>query len=453
MTTKKRSITPLNLPAYQFAGRLRAGRALAIALIFALFILPVLLVLVPWQQNISGSGHVSALNPLDRIRTIPAPVSGRLSNLRVQEGSYVKKGDLLAEMEDLDSGYINRLERQHDFVRQELEAAHSGLESLDNLLIQLQDEREFAVKAATSQLQVVVEKVRAERATLIGVKADLVQKENDYKRKGRLLKGGAKSELEFQEAEGAYKMAKAKVNSTEAKIDEARNEELAKVSDIQKVSAEKQAKIAKTRADRKDAEQKLHQVRKRVTEAETALQRQSTQVIVAPANGSVLRIHGAATDLISHGESLIEFVPETDELAVEFWVRGVDAPLVSVGRKVRLQFEGWPVVQVVGWPSVAIGTFGGVVYRSDALAGADGRVRILITPDPDDEPWPEQRFLRQGVRVSGQVQLDTVSAGYEIWRQLNAFPPSVNKEPKDSASKDFGKGKSSSKKAKGPKKP
>ena len=48
-----------------------------------------------------------------------------------------------------------------------------------------------------------------------------------------------------------------------------------------------------------------------------------------------------------------------DCLLIEY----VDAPLIEPGRKVRLQFEGWPAVQFVGWPSVAVGTFGGKVNR------------------------------------------------------------------------------------------
>ena len=36
---------------------------------------------------------------------------------------------------------------------------------------------------------------------------------------------------------------------------------------------------------------------------------------------------------------------------------------------------------------------------------------------------PDQRFVRFGSKARGWVLLDTVSVGYEIWRQLNNFPP------------------------------
>jgi hypothetical protein len=115
--------------------------------------------------------------------------------------------------------------------------------------------------------------------------------------------------------------------------------------------------------------------------------------------------------------------------AVELWVAGRDGPLISSGRKVRLQFEGWPAVQFVGWPSVAVGTFGGVVEFVDALADESGRYRVVVSPDPDDLPWPDNRWLRQGVRANGWVLLERVRLGFELWRQINGFPPALGAAP------------------------
>ena len=133
---------------------------------------------------------------------------------------------------------------------------------------------------------------------------------------------------------------------------------------------------------------------------------------------------------------LLEIVPATSRPAVELWVRGVDAPLIEPGRKVRLQFEGWPAVQFMGWPSVAVGTFGGTVALVDPTDSGDGRFRLMVVPDEDDEPWPSDRFLRQGARTKGWVLLNEVKLWFEMWRQLNGFPPAVN--PPDEASRAVG---------------
>lgn len=162
---------------------------------------------------------------------------------------------------------------------------------------------------------------------------------------------------------------------------------------------------------------------------ETKIARQASQSIDAPRDGIIQRVLAPQGGvMVKAGQVLAVIVPETANRAVELHVSGNDAPLLTVGRKVRLQFEGWPAVQFAGWPSVAIGTFGGVIGVIDPGAGADGKVRIIVFPD-EGEQWPDSRYLRQGVRVIGWVLLDTVSLGWELWRQFNGFPPSIQKAP------------------------
>ena len=114
-------------------------------------------------------------------------------------------------------------------------------------------------------------------------------------------------------------------------------------------------------------------------------------------------------------------------------MNGNDAPLITPGRLVRLQFEGWPAIQFVGWPAVAVGTFGGKVLLVDSTDNGQGKFRILVVPDPNDEPWPSNRWLRQGVRANGWVLLNEVSLGFEFWRQFNGFPPVIAMESPDKA--------------------
>jgi pyruvate/2-oxoglutarate dehydrogenase complex dihydrolipoamide acyltransferase (E2) component len=160
---------------------------------------------------------------------------------------------------------------------------------------------------------------------------------------------------------------------------------------------------------------------------ETRLARQASQSIVAPRDGIVQRILAPQGGvMVKAGQQLALIVPETANRAVELTVSGNDAPLLTVGRRVRLQFEGWPAVQFSGWPSVAIGTFGGRVVVIDPGAGPEGTVRIIVFPE-QGEAWPDAVYLRQGVRVVGWVLLDSVKLGWELWRQFNGFPPSLRK--------------------------
>jgi RND family efflux transporter MFP subunit len=163
-----------------------------------------------------------------------------------------------------------------------------------------------------------------------------------------------------------------------------------------------------------------------LAKAEIALSRQALQTITAPRSGRILRILlGSGTVNVKTGDKLVHFVPEIETAAVELYLNSNDLPLVEKGRKVRLQFEGWPAIQFGGWPSVAIGSFGGVVQTVDPMVTQKGLFRVIVSPDPNDKhDWPSQEFLQQGTRVVGLVILERVSIGYELWRKINGFPKS-----------------------------
>jgi len=191
------------------------------------------------------------------------------------------------------------------------------------------------------------------------------------------------------------------------------------------------------RREFEQAEIAMQNLRGRVAEVEAELNRidvnisrQSAQIVRAPRDGVILRVSaGDAATFIEAGQEVARFVPTGIERAVEIYIDGRDVALVKAGARARIQFEGWPAVQFSGWPSVAIGTFAGEVVAVDPSADAAGRFRILLieTPDPinPDIKWPDQQFVRFGASARGWILLETVSVGYELWRQLNNFPPSM----------------------------
>lgn len=169
-----------------------------------------------------------------------------------------------------------------------------------------------------------------------------------------------------------------------------------------------------------------------LTRIDVRLSRQENQMVRAPRDGiiqSVLSGQGEAAT-VKVGQRLAVLVPKTALRSVELYVDGNDLPLIQEGRLVRLQFEGWPAVQFSGWPNVAVGTFGGKVVNIDPSDNGVGEFRILVVPESLEE-WPDERYLRQGTRAMGWILLDQVSAGYEIWRKINGFPPMLQKKPKD----------------------
>jgi RND family efflux transporter MFP subunit len=157
-----------------------------------------------------------------------------------------------------------------------------------------------------------------------------------------------------------------------------------------------------------------------LTKAETQLSRQNTQKIVAPRDGTVIRIiPGERGLLVKAGTPIAVFSPETETPAVEIWVDGNDASMVQVGQKARLQFEGWPALQIAGWPSIAVNTFKARVHLVDQASSHLGKFRVLLIPEG---PWPSNRILRLGNHARGYIALSNSFVLREIWRIANGFP-------------------------------
>ena len=172
--------------------------------------------------------------------------------------------------------------------------------------------------------------------------------------------------------------------------------------------------------------------RKELADVETKISRQSSQMIVAPRSGTIMREFFAQGAIVKGGDKIASLMPLARQRVVRLFVEGNDLPFIEIGSQVRLQFEGWPAVQVSGWPSTAIGTFLGVVKVIDPGESEKGQFRVLVFPDKETQEWPDDNYLRQGVRVKGWFLLGTVPLGYELWRQFNDFPPTLSSKSKKS---------------------
>jgi len=214
-----------------------------------------------------------------------------------------------------------------------------------------------------------------------------------------------------------------------------------------RVQADTQALLNSVQASMASAGETVATVTNSILQIEVELKnlerRTGQQVVRAPRAGQIVRLMKVgAGETVKAGDTLAVLAPDTDSQGVELFLTDNDAPLVRVGRKVRVQFAGWPALQFSGWPSAAVGTFAGEVAVIDALDDGTSNFRVIVRPDKKriaqklDEPWPPLTQLRPGAKVVGWVMLDEVSLGFELWRQFNAFPPTVDRETYGGLSKD-----------------
>jgi membrane fusion protein, adhesin transport system len=393
-------------------------------LFWLFFIIPFLMLFLPWLQNISASGMLTALNPADRRQTVEAPISGVISKWYVQEGTRVKMGDVLLDMTDVDPQFQYRLNEQLAANASKLKAKEDELNSYQLQLQSYQTVRDSKVSAASYKRDMAQQKVLAATEAIHAAQANQETAELQLTRMQRLLAEGLVSKRDQEVAERDNIVAKRNLNSAKAQLDAAKAEERSSNIEISQIRADAQSSIDYANAQVNKIRGEIADSQNSILNAEVNIARQKAQRILAPRDGTVFRLPvNSQSQIVSRGQPLLVIVPNNNERAVELYVDGRDAPLVVKDSEVRLEFEGWPAVQVSGWPNVAIGTFVGKVAFVDATDDGKGHFRVMVVPDERKQKWPEDRFLRQGASVHGWILLEKVAVGYEIWRLLNGFPP------------------------------
>lgn len=384
------------------------------------------LIFTPWQQSVSGMGHVSALTPVERVQAISAPVEGRVSRWHVTEGVHVRQGQLIVELTDNDPFILDRLANERQAVSERLRMAEGRAAAHAERLGRLQESKANAVNAAANRVQMAAERIVQNEQAMRAAGERLTAARLNIARQKSLLERGLTSQRAVELAQQEFATAEAEVRRATAALNAARTEKRALEDDLRKVTADAGAAIESERAALNLARAEIANIKAELQRVDSRLARQQTLKVYAPRDGTLLRLLAQPnSELLKGGEPVALFVPDARQPTVELWLDGMDMPLVQVGDKVRLQFNGWPAIQFVGWPAVAVGTFGGVVRLVDAAETNGSKFRILVTPDPEDDPWPSSRYLRQGVQAKGWVLLRQVTLGWELWRRFNGFPPVI----------------------------
>lgn len=393
----------------------------------------VVLMFLPWQQYVTGKGSVIAYRPQDRPQVVNTAIAGRITAWHVAEGQFVRRGQpiiTLAEIKDdyLDPATADRYGEQVQAKGSAADAKRAKVRALGEQIMALEEARELKAQ----QLQAKVEQVRftvvADSAAVQAALFDSTIALRQLGAQEALYRDGLKSLVELEAARNRAQAVAARVVQARGTLAKTRAELDNAMLEIRAVAAEYADKLAKAQGDRSATSAEVDEARAEIaklrnSEANVRL-RNALATVTAPQDGFVVRVLRAGVgETVKEGEAVATVMPFDAERAVELSVKAMDVPLLRPGRKVRLTFDGWPALQFAGWPSVAVGTFGGIIAVIDQVNAPDGSYRILVRPDPTDEPWPE--LLRVGSGVIGWAMLDEVPIWYEFWRTLNGFPPTV----------------------------
>lgn len=400
--------------------------------------------LLPWTQNVSTTGVVTTVLPEHRPQTIQSVIAGRVDQWLVFEGQKVEKGDTLLVISEIKDAYFDDrlLERTKNQINLKKDVVVAYAQKEDAQQAQLEasrDQQKFKLDQAKIKLQQAKLKVKNDSIKLVAAEVDLKTANDQYVRMDSMYNLGYKPLKDLETRRLKYQSSLAKETEARNNWYNSQNELIRLRVDIATIRAEYdtyQAKILSekftTTSNRLDSEGSINKMQ---VQYSSYKKRTGYYYILAPQSGYVTKTFVTGIgETIKEGQAVISIMPDEYELAAEIYIDPIDLPLMHVGEHVRIQFDGWPAIVFSGWPDASYGTYGGEIYAIDQYIGDNGKYRMLIKPDERDVSWP--KALRYGAGLRAMILLNDVPIWYELWRQVNGFPPEYYKPKTDKQTGD-----------------
>lgn len=423
-------IDPSRYKSFAAIGQYPLARRILLWLtvIFGVFLL---FLFLPWTQNILATGQITTLRPEQRPHTIHSTIPGRIEKWYVQEGQHVDRGDTIAFISEIKDDYfdpklLQNTEDQLKAKEQSIDSYQSKVNALNKQIDALNETLILKLEQTRNKIKQAELKLKSDSIDYEASITNFTIAEQQYNRYIDLKEKDVISQTDLEGRKLKFQEAMAKKISAENKVLASRNELLNSKIELNTIETEYNDKLMKAESDKYSAISTVFDTEAAVAKLQSQFSgyaiRSGYYFITAPQNGYVTKaLTTGIGETIKEGTPIVSIMPSKYELAVEVFVEPMDLPLLVLGQPVRLVFDGWPSFVFSGWPGASFGTFGGKIVAVDNLMSDNGKYRVLVSPDNNDEPWPVA--LRVGTGARGMMLLQDVPVWYELWRKLNGFPP------------------------------
>lgn len=412
-----------------------SGKTL-IRLLIGLGVLGMIILFLPWTQNIRTHGNVTALNPEQRPHAIQSVIGGRIEQWFVQEGDFVNKGDTIVYISEIKDQYMdpNLLGRTKERLKAKEMSVRSYMEkvkALDNQIDALAQTGQLKFEQAQNKLRQASLKVQSDSIDLKASKIQFQIAREQYDRMDQLHKDGLKSLTDLEKRILTLQKAQAEMISAENDLLASENEVINARVELTSIRAKYRDEIAKAESEKYSALSSMYETEEEVTRLQNQYMNYSVRsgmyYITAPQDGYVTKaVQSGIGETLKEGDAVVTIMPAQYRLAVEVYVKPLDLPLLEKDQKVKVFFDGWPAIVFSGWPNTSYGTYDGEIFAVDNYISDNGMYRVLVAPDEKEYPWPDA--LRVGSGATSIILLKDVPIWYEMWRNINGFPPDFYKK-------------------------
>lgn len=311
------------------------------------------------------------------IHIIAPKVSGTVVAVHVKDNQYVKKGELLLEIDPSD----------YDV---KVEEARAGLEAEKARLKEI----EARIEAARRQLEEAMARLEAQKANLELKKANLHQAELDLKRAEGLYKKEAISRSQYDRAKTAYDVASAQLRAQEEQV--------------RQILSLIEAQRALLRQAESLRPLQIANIRQKEAILRSAQLRQGYTRVYSPVDGYVTKKSVVPGNQVREGQPLMAVVPLQDVWIVANY-KETQLEKVRPGQRVKIRVDAYP--GKVFWgrvDSIMAGT--GAVFSLFPPENATGhyvkvvqRIPVKIVLDGNSDP---EHVLRVGMSVVPTILIE-----------------------------------------------
>ncbi|MCE2843907.1 MAG: HlyD family secretion protein [Sediminibacterium sp.] len=398
-----------------------------------------ILLFLPWTQNISSSGHVTTLYQDQRPQQINTVIPGKIVKWYIKEGDVVKKGDTIVELADVKDDYLdtNLVARTRDQLvakEQKLLFYSEKINAIESQINAIENNRNLKINSLENKIEQFKRKLISDSSEVIAAEVDYKISQEQLTRGKQLFNQGVVSLVELERRTAQNNKALAILTEKQQKLLNTRQDINIVKIDINSARQEADDKIFKSRSEiatsRGEIAGTTGDMAKNRNILANYISRGNQKWLIAPQDGQIIKAKKSGiNEIVKEGEMIVEMVPTQIDFAIELFVEPMDLILINRGQKVRMIFDGFPAIVFSGWPNNSYGTFGGEISMVENNRNENGKFRILVIPDSDQKGWPKE--LKTGTGARGFALLNTVPIWYELWRQINGFPPDYykTKEP------------------------
>ena len=390
---------------------------------------------LPWTQNIKVRGAVTTLYQDQRPQQVNTIIGGRVMKWYIKEGDYVKAGDTLIQLSEvkvdyLDPNLLQRTQEQLAGKQLSIEYYKNKVGVTDQQIGAINNGLQLKLNQLVNKLNQLQLKVQADSAEAIAANNDYSIGNKQYNRQKAMYDSGLVSLTQLEIRNQQYQNALAKKIAAENKLANAKQDLTITRIEMNALQQENIEKVTKAQGEQYQSLTQIANGQADIAKLENQYAsyniRNGMYYVLASQSGQVVKAQKAGIgEFVKDGDMIAEIVPDKIQYAVEMFVQPLDLPLLAAGQKVRFMFDGFPAIVFSGWPKASSGTFGGEIVAIESNVSVNGKFRVLVKEDANDKPWPKQ--LKIGAGAQAIALLKDVPVWYELWRNINGFPPDYYK--------------------------